>query len=101
MLKNNQNERILMNFSEDGIGDIVIGLALMLGAMAIYFDLIPFAGISVILLVPVMLSFKRTYIAPRISLDDFPPDIGRTVQRNQVLLFGILTFALLFGIVVL
>ena len=98
MFTNNQNENILMNYSKDGVWDIIIGLTFLIAALSIYFDFIPLVGISLLLFVPIMQSIKWAYIAPRISLEDFPPDIRQTVQRNRSLMIGTLIFTMLLGV---
>jgi hypothetical protein len=83
-----------MSYHEDGLLDLLLGLAVLLGGLYIFVDLdIPLGGVWVVLWLPIWLSARKTITSRRLPNVEVPHEQYTGLMRAAV--FVVLTLVLL------
>jgi hypothetical protein len=89
-----RKEQAYMSYHEDGLLDLLIGLAVLLGGLYIFVDLdIPLGGVWVVLWLPIWLSARKTITSRRLPNVEVPHEQYARLMRAAV--FVVLTLVLL------
>jgi hypothetical protein len=89
-----RKEHAYMSYHEDGLLDLLLGLAVLLGGLYIFVDLdIPLGGVWVVLWLPIWLSARKTITSRRLPNVEVPHEQYTGLMRAAV--FVVLTLVLL------
>jgi len=96
--QSNIEKRIYLRYQRDGIWEISLGLFLSWAGLSILFDEGAFIAIIVPILVPVILSAKKSITLPRLGYVNFSPERLAKVELGKKRLTVLFTITLLLGV---
>ena len=98
-VKSRKIEAVANLYFGDGLLDLALGLGLIMVGVMMIFDQVAFAGIYIVLLVPIMQSIKKTVTVPRLASINLTETDEAERRRKQVIITAFLTMTVLLGLV--